>query len=271
MIRDPFRFYRVAPPAPTYGPVELPMVDVQSSLPSDFVANRVRQGGAAFMRPVVGLMGQPQLDMVEMFTGVEQTPSEAMGISNPVVAFLTDAGLDPLNIGVTSIGGAMMRNSMRNPFGAFNLRNAYRYNPWALTAKKIAEKNPDDYFRVVKNPSAIDDAIETGIIRANTSLDPNFSSGKGVFKPNQVYFTKGVPEVGERYGRNIIQVPSNTPMKSQWLNQDFSKKLRKEGLFTNEYHLPGEYVVPNLGEDFIRASDATFYKPHWLQGYKQIK
>jgi len=116
MIRDPFRFYRVAPPAPTYGPVELPMVDVQSSLPSDFVANRVRQGGASFMRPVVGLMGQPQRDMVEMFTGVEQTPSEAMGISNPIGAFLTDAVLDPLNVGVTSIGGAMMRNSIKNPF-----------------------------------------------------------------------------------------------------------------------------------------------------------
>ncbi len=115
MIRDPFRFYRVAPPAQTYGPVELPMVDVQSSLPSDFVANRVRQGGASFMRPVVGLMGQPQRDMVEMFTGVEQTPSEAMGISNPIGAFLTDAVLDPLNVGVTSIGGAMMRNSIRNP------------------------------------------------------------------------------------------------------------------------------------------------------------
>ena len=116
MIRDPFRFYRVAPPAQTYGPVELPMVDVQSSLPSDFVANRVRQGGASFMRPVVGLMGQPQRDMVEMFTGVEQTPSEAIGISNPIGAFLTDAVLDPLNVGVTSIGGAMMRNSIKNPF-----------------------------------------------------------------------------------------------------------------------------------------------------------
>ena len=116
MIGDPFRFYRVAPPVPTYGPVELPMVDVQSSFPSDFVANRVRQGGSSFMRPIVGLMGQPQRDMVEMITGVEQTPSEAMGISNPVGAFLTDAVLDPLNIGVTSIGAAMMRNSMRNPF-----------------------------------------------------------------------------------------------------------------------------------------------------------
>jgi len=68
------------------------------------------------MRPVVGLMGQPQRDMMEMLTGVEQTPSEAMGISNPVGAFLTDAVLDPLNVGVTSIGGAMMRNSIRNPF-----------------------------------------------------------------------------------------------------------------------------------------------------------
>lgn len=116
MIRDPFRFYRVAPPAPTYGPVELPMVDVQSSLPSDFVANRVRQGGTSFMGPIMGLMAQPQRDIVEMITGVEQTPSEAMGISNPVGAFLTDAVLDPLNIGVTSIGGAMMRNSMMNPF-----------------------------------------------------------------------------------------------------------------------------------------------------------
>ena len=118
MLRDPFRFYQVPPPAPTYFGGTLPTVDVRSSYPNDYVANAVRRGGSRFLGTTLGFMGQPQRDMVELFTGVEQTPSEALGITNPVGSFLTDAFIDPLNVGVTSLGGLMMRNSMRNPLMA---------------------------------------------------------------------------------------------------------------------------------------------------------
>lgn len=115
MLRDPFRFYQVPPPAPTYFGGTLPTVNVRASYPDDYVANAVRRGGSKFLGTTLGFMGQPQRDMVELFTGVEQTPSEALGITNPVGSFLTDAFIDPLNVGVTSLGGLMMRNSMRRP------------------------------------------------------------------------------------------------------------------------------------------------------------
>lgn len=132
MIGNPFRFYNVPTPVPTYFGGTLPVVDIESSYPSDYVANAVRNGGSRFIRPMFGLMGQPQRDVVELFTGVEQTPSEAMGIKNPYGAIALDAISDPINlIGVGTIAslagigtkglsarsmGELARRYTRNPF-----------------------------------------------------------------------------------------------------------------------------------------------------------
>lgn len=114
MLRDPFRFYQVPPPAPTYFGGTFPAVNVRASYPDDYVANAVRRGGSKFLGTTLGFMGQPQRDMVELFTGVEQTPSEALGITNPVGSFLTDAILDPLNIGPTMLAKGMVLGGLRS-------------------------------------------------------------------------------------------------------------------------------------------------------------
>lgn len=98
MLRDPFRFYQVPPPAPTYFGGTLPTINVRASYPDDYVANAVRGSGSKFLGTALGFMGQPQRDMVELFTGVEQTPSEALGITNPIGSFAVNAVADPLNI-----------------------------------------------------------------------------------------------------------------------------------------------------------------------------
>lgn len=104
MIRDPFRFYQVPPPAPTYFGGTLPTVVVQSSYPDGYVANAVRQGGSRFFNTAGRFMGQPQMDMMELFTGIEQTPSEALGITNPIGSFAVNAVADPLNmLGVNAL------------------------------------------------------------------------------------------------------------------------------------------------------------------------
>jgi len=135
MIRNPFRFYEVAPPPPTYFAGTLPTVNVRSTYPDDYVANAVRQGGSRFFGTVGRFMGQPQRDMMELFTGVEQTPSEYFEIENPYAAFAVDALADPLNaVGVGTLAGLaglgtrgitrqglanFARRNFRNPFSRF--------------------------------------------------------------------------------------------------------------------------------------------------------
>jgi len=125
MLRDPFRFYQVPPPAPTYFGGTLPTVNVRASYPGDYVANAVRRGGSKFLGTALGFMGQPQRDMMELFTGVEQTPSEYFGIENPVGAFVTDAVTDPVNL----IGGGALARLARIGTTRASLRNALKLKP----------------------------------------------------------------------------------------------------------------------------------------------
>ena len=272
MIRDPFRFYRVAPPAPTYGPVELPMVDIQSSLPSDFVANRVRQGGASFMRPVVGLMGQPQRDMVEMFTGVEQTPSEAMGISNPVAEFLINSALDPLNaVGVTSIGGAMMRSSMRNPFRAFHLRNAYNLIPEGSFSGYSKLRNADKSYRVA-GVDAYNDFVESGVLRSKTpdmpvgaSLEERMVGARPTGFPS---FQKGFADLRYLPDNGGVVFETGLPtFKRGEINPVTGQRIKGR-------HYAHRVIDPNTGATMssIPGENISVYgsSPHWLKGYPRI-
>jgi hypothetical protein len=153
MLYDPFRFYDAPPPAPTYFGGTLPTVNVRDSYPNDYVANRVRQGGGRFFSTLGSFLGQPQRDVVELATGVEQTPSEAMGIENPYGAFAVDAILDPLNVGPTFLA----RNMLRNPFRAFN---SYGRNQVPLNSIGVASDVPAAYGKANYSPEELREAIE---------------------------------------------------------------------------------------------------------------
>lgn len=153
MLYDPFRFYDAPPPAPTYFGGTLPTVNVRDSYPNDYVANRVRQGGGRFFSTLGSFLGQPQRDVVELVTGVEQTPSEAMGIENPYGAFAVDAILDPLNVGPTFLA----RNMLRNPFRVFN---SYGRNQVPLNSIGVASDVPAAYGKANYSPEELREAIE---------------------------------------------------------------------------------------------------------------
>jgi hypothetical protein len=153
MLYDPFRFYDAPPPAPTYFGGTLPTVNVRDSYPNDYVANRVRQGGGRFFSTLGSFLGQPQRDVVELVTGVEQTPSEAMGIENPYGAFAVDAILDPLNVGPTFLA----RNMLRNPFRVFN---SYGRNQVPLNSIGVASDVPAAYGKANYSPEELREAVE---------------------------------------------------------------------------------------------------------------
>lgn len=228
MISNPFRFYQSPPPAPTYFGGTLPTVNVRASYPDDYVANAVRRGGSKFLGTTLGFMGQPQRDMVELFTGVEQTPSEAMEISNPVAEFLINSALDPLNaVGVTSIGGAMMRNSMRNPFRVFNLRNA----------KKLGSNASKQASKLNEAPS-LDGAFKSEVDWSKWNPDtPNY--------PELIDEYNAIEESTKKAGtwmKNADGSPfEGTPeqfiqQQSSWFKKAFPNPVRKQrsDFYSNE-------------------------------------
>jgi hypothetical protein len=58
----------------------------------------IRDAGSSVVEHGLNLMSEPQKRMVQGITGKYQTPSQAMNVTNPMGAFLTDAILDPVNI-----------------------------------------------------------------------------------------------------------------------------------------------------------------------------
>lgn len=153
MIRNPFRFYQVPAPPPTYFGGTLPAVNVRSTYPDDYVANAVRQGGSRFFGTAGRFMGQPQRDMMEFFTGLEQTPSEYFGIESPVGAFVTDAVTDPVNL----IGGSALARLARIGTTRASLRNALKLKPTSVYTQPLASNNVD--LRRFSNPRSIWDQL----------------------------------------------------------------------------------------------------------------
>jgi hypothetical protein len=272
MLRDPFRFYQVPPPAPTYFGGTLPTVNVRASYPDDYVANAVRLGGSKFLGTALGFMGQPQRDMVELFTGVEQTPSEAMGISNPVAEFLINSALDPLNaVGLTSIGGAMMRSSMRNPFRAFHLRNAYNLIPEGSFSGYSKLRNADKSYRVA-GMDAYNDFVESGVLRSKTpdmpvgaSLEERIIGARPTGFPS---FQKGFADLRYLPDNGGVVFETGLPtFKRGEINPVTGQRIKGR-------HYAHRVIDPNTGATMssIPGENISVYgsSPHWLKGYPRI-
>ena len=181
-----------------------------------------------------------------------------------------------LNMGVTA--GKALNIPMK-------LQSTY-YNkaPWTF------KPNPDSYYRAIPK-EAIDDAIETGIIRhkpKRMSVEVvkgiNFSRGSGS-KEGQTYFLKGHPwtqKYSKRYGKPetgtygdyIIEANDKIPFiplkpKGRLITEvmeNLEKNYNPEikGLAIPKANVLPEKVIP-LDEN------VKLYKPDWLRGFKEIK
>ena len=181
-----------------------------------------------------------------------------------------------LNMGVTA--GKALNIPMK-------LQSTY-YNkaPWTF------KPNPDSYYRAIPK-EAIDDAIETGIIRhkpKRMSVEVvkgiNFSRGSGS-KEGQTYFLKGHPwtqKYSKRYGKpetgtygdyfieasdNVPFIPIKTkgrliPEVMENLEKNYNPEIK--GLAIPKANVLPEKVIP-LDEN------VKLYKPDWFRGFKEIK
>jgi len=181
------------------------------------------------------------------------------------------------------------------------LRNAYKLNPWAF------KPNPNNYYRMGKGKSFIDDVLQTNKIRAyNENSYANLRAagkisglredGKIVLKAKtfpeaDTYWAKGVPLDGryasQNYGNYMIEASNEIPFIHA-VNQ----RTRQKGFWDapdvnyNSSHTKGNYVKPRQSYDYniegkIKPSIGTpleynpnlikLYKQDWLRGYKPIE
>jgi len=233
MITDPFRFYEYQGVPPTYFAGTLPTVNVQSTYPDDYVANAVRQGGSRFFGTAGRFMGQPQRDMMELFTGVEQTPSEYFGIENPVGAFVTDAVTDPLNL----IGAAALTRFARLGMAPLQqgIKSSGRYltqgplrNAWRLNPKAYQYNLPENTMWRGLGQEGMEDAISSGLFRAKQDVIPEYYPGTKLqlnksFGTNP-YFTpkfKTAATYGDDY---LAEVPRDAAnWKQRYLRSNWSQ------------------------------------------------
>lgn len=242
MIRNPFRFYQVPPPPPTYFGGTLPAVDVRSTYPDDYVANAVRQGGSRFFGTAGRFMGQPQRDMMEFFTGKEQTPSEYYGIENPIGAFAVDALTDPVNLigGATlaKLGGLGMRGITRQGLKDFARRN-FR-NPFSRFESPVSFEE-FEYLEpgVGRSPSVTPPAppiltraeAEELLRQYNTARGYSLSNSGGI--RNQSGMTRAEAELmdpasaylidfmsEDEFRKTVVSMNKNTPTIARAPNQN---------------------------------------------------
>ncbi len=142
------------------------------------------------------------------------------------------------------------------------INNAYKVNPWAGKLNK--------YNRVV-GKDAVDDIVETGLIRTPQNTRTNTGTGINLTRKGTTpypSFGEGVPNISENvYAQNIINnggtpyvISTDAPM----------------GVSTLGRHGKGSTLFPvdaqgNYLKNFS-AADAKVFEanPHWLKGYQEV-
>jgi hypothetical protein len=208
-------------------------------------------------------LNAPQRQAVRMITGEEQSPSEAMDITNPYGAFAADAILDPTNL----VGAGLLGEAAKASTKTGVLSKAYKINPWAF------EPNPRSAYRMIGGKEGYLDAINSGEIRAMQN---------GVY--GDAHFNMGVPLNPNRLSpEELLKAGSPGGYKGpymverKWADTGWNKNTMTDG-FKNNPELLQE--LKNLGKDKdvwgkygnLKTNDdaVKLYKEHWLQGYKEV-
>ena len=212
--------------------------------------------------------------------------TQLANMGNRVDGYPTERGLEIVSPEFDIISGARgLLNVAKATNIPMKLQSTY-YNkaPWTF------KPNPDSYYRAIPK-EAIDDAIETGVIRhkpvrksVEVTKGINFSRGSGS-RTGQTYFLKGHPWTqkyskrygkpdGGTYGDYFIEASDNVPfipIKTKGrLVPEVMKNLEKnynpeiKGLAIPKANVLPEKVIP-LDEN------VKLYKPDWLRGFKEIK
>lgn len=171
-----------------------------------------------------------------------------------------EVGADPLNlVGVGAVPKASGTGKAIQQFGKYAtnntpLRNAYKLNPYAF------KPNPEAYYRVL-GKEGVNDALESGIIRANPKNIDSFSGTPIYDRP---FFSKGVP-----FDRDW-KSPFKNKKGKQVVGSIYPDETMVEVFGHDKFHKTGDLVTSPI--DVLNSSDEgiKFYKRDWLKGYKEV-
>jgi hypothetical protein len=155
-------------------------------------------------------------------------------------------------------GAKMLKNDVKNAGEYLTtktpLKNAYKYNPWAF------KPNSEAYYRVL-GKEGVNDALESGIIRANPKNIDSFSGAPIYDRP---FFSKGVP-----FDRDW-KSPFKNKKGKQSVGSIYPDETMVEVFGHDKFHKTGDLVTSPI--DVLNSSDEgiNFYKRDWLKGYKEV-
>lgn len=268
-------------PEKTYGTYRLPEVVVRPQQDNGFWKQSIRAfldenrdaGLLGALGSVVTYpLGLPQQAMMYGLTGKVQRPSTAMGITNPVGSFLTDAIADPTNL----VGAGLADDAFRlsNRAGKFltqktPLKNAYKLFPENTFQGYSRLNNPNSSYRVAGFDAA-EDFKNTGVLRSNPTIIPvDFESGVLPARTTAFpSFQKGYADLSylPEEGGVVFKTDLPTYRRGE-LNPVTGNKIKGR-------HYAHRVIDPETGNTVtsIPGENISMFEgtPNWLKGYKQI-
>lgn len=177
-----------------------------------------------------------------------------------------------------------------------NMKELIKHQYYNSNLSWITKPNKDNYFRTVRTKDALEDVIDTGIIRAKSKIlkdyDPYAYLSK-VFPNSAPYFAKGRPMNGKynltNFGDYIIEVSNKHPFVGS-VNMKVREPSFNRYMFDainadfNKHHSIDTWVVPKetleYQDYFWRIGDTNkhisiddvenFYVSDWFRGMKPI-
>ena len=204
------------------------------------------------------VMSAPARTATYLLTGKYQDPSQALGIKNPIGAFVADAVLDPVNLlGVGAAGkvGKSTKAAVKASKESGALSKVYKLNPWAF------KPNPEAYYRGI-GKTGLDDAIESGVLR--TPQGSKFG--------DDLYLSSNL-EIAEGFSRNSrpwdLDSKGNVitlPIHKNFDGRRYIAEIPRNKVNAIDKH--GRNVL--ITNDKIPIQDVKLLKQNWLKGYKEV-
>lgn len=250
------------------------------------------QGSNRFVQGLAGVLGSPQTGIMEVITGKQQTPSQAVGFQNPggwldnyssfgknLSNFAMDAVLDPMNVLGVGIADDIARTSLRTAG-----RNVSRQAPVsARVTYDLMDESIDPFGEVLKNvkidnsPSSFaEDVKQAALEYQQLTRDPRYL--ERVQRIDQDFGTKMEPllnsfnrseaeDSGKFFPFNISikdELPEANYLGASGLSEAGIKKFKNPGLKIWPFNRGRHNVLPidpatdryvEIGEKMHRATN----------------
>ncbi len=232
----------------------LPEVEISAAAPdtyNNYIRNKYKDAGLGatmFGLPIDYAFGFPQAAMTKAFTGKYQLPSEAMGIENPVVALLTDAALDPVNI----TGAGLLTKEKALAALASSKESGMLSNAWRLNPMAYQYNLPRNTMWRGLGQEGMEDAVSSGLFRSKQNVVPEYVNNFNLSKDFGInpYFTPKF-NTAATYGDDFIaEVPRSA---ANWRNR-YGKR----------------HTWSQVADRPIPIEEGRLLQKDWLRGYKEV-